>query len=136
MPRQTTGKLQNRNLGRTFLKEWRHENALTPTAAAKEIGIERSYLGRIERGTSPYHQRLLERAAEVYKCAPFALISYPPEQGAPREIIEAVLESVAQSIGHFLPGEPRLHNMIVREIETRVAELGKAKRPPPPPPAP
>jgi transcriptional regulator with XRE-family HTH domain len=93
MPKQTVGKLQKRKLGRTFFREWRRASTMTLAAAAKQIGIDRSHLGRIERGASGYHQRLLERAAEVYGCAPFALLSYAPEDGA------AVLESVAHVIG-------------------------------------
>lgn len=68
MPRPTIGKLNERTLHRTFLREWRQHRGYNQDQAADIIGIDRTTLSRIERGLTPYNQPFLEAAAEAYSC--------------------------------------------------------------------
>lgn len=68
-----------RNLGRTFLKEWREYRGLTQEQAAERLNISRTLLSKIENAKSPYSQGLLEAAAEAYRCEPADLIMRDPE---------------------------------------------------------
>jgi len=78
MPKKTLGNLDQREKGKTFLREWRKSAGLSQEQAADAIGIERSYLSRIERGENGYSQEILESAAEVYGCRPQDLLAAPP----------------------------------------------------------
>lgn len=65
---------------RTFLQEWRDHKGMTLEEAGPEVGLSHSQLSRIERGESPYNQRLLEAAAELYGCTPNDLITRGPNE--------------------------------------------------------
>lgn len=73
--------------GPTFLKAWRDFRELTQEAAADRIGIDRTTVGRIEKGELPYNQDFLERAALVYGCDPEDLIGINPLQPDPPRLV-------------------------------------------------
>jgi len=61
-----------------YIKEWRKFRGMTQEVLAERIGIARSYLTKIERGTRRYDQPFLEAAAEVLRCSPADLIVRDP----------------------------------------------------------
>lgn len=63
---------------RHFIKQWRKHRGLTQDQLAERIGIDRSYLSKIESGAKRYDQPFLEAAAEVLQCAPADLIIRDP----------------------------------------------------------
>lgn len=65
---------------RTFLRQWRDHAGLTQESAADRIGITQGQLSRIERGSTPYNQDFLERAADAYRCDPADLLMRDPSQ--------------------------------------------------------
>jgi transcriptional regulator with XRE-family HTH domain len=73
-------KKQLRPLGPTFLKEWREKAKLDQEAAAAQLEISRTLLSKIENAKSPYSQRILEAAAEIYRCTPAELIAADPKE--------------------------------------------------------
>lgn len=61
-----------------FIKEWRKHGGLSQEKFAERIGIERSYLSKIESGKRRYDQPFLEAAAETLQCTPADLIMRNP----------------------------------------------------------
>lgn len=61
-----------------YIKEWRKYRGLTQEQLAERIGIARSYLTKIERGTRRYDQPFLEAAAEALRCEPADIIRLDP----------------------------------------------------------
>jgi len=60
------------------IREWRKYRGLTQEQLAERIGIARSYLTKIERGSRRYDQPFLEAAAEQLRCEPCDLIMRDP----------------------------------------------------------
>ncbi|GEC15181.1 hypothetical protein NWI01_10730 [Nitrobacter winogradskyi] len=67
-------------LTRTHLREWREFRDITLEAAAPRFGITHGQLSKIERGVSPYNQRLLEAAAKLYGCTIVDLLTRGPDE--------------------------------------------------------
>ncbi|TIN82679.1 MAG: helix-turn-helix transcriptional regulator [Mesorhizobium sp.] len=65
-------------LGHTFLKDWRDHVGLDQEMAAAKLNISRTLLSKIEGSKSPYTQRHLEAAAEIYGREPWELIKVDP----------------------------------------------------------
>lgn len=63
---------------RHFIKEWRKHRGLTQIQLAERIGIDKSYLSKIESGARRYDQPFLEAASEVLRCEPADLIIRDP----------------------------------------------------------
>ena len=63
---------------RHFIREWRKFRGLTQVQLAERIGIDKTYLSKIEGGKRRYDQPFLEAAAEVLRCAPADLIMRDP----------------------------------------------------------
>lgn len=63
---------------RHFIKEWRLHQGLTQEQMAERVGIDKSYLSKIENGKKRYDQPFLEAAAEVLRCEPADLIRRNP----------------------------------------------------------
>jgi transcriptional regulator with XRE-family HTH domain len=61
-----------------YIREWRKHRGLTQEQLAERIGIARSYLTKIERGTRRYDQPFLEAAAEALRCEPGDIIVRDP----------------------------------------------------------
>lgn len=64
----------------THLREWREFRDLSLESAAETFGITHGQLSKIERGKSPYNQRLLEKAAGLYKCSVVDLLTRGPTE--------------------------------------------------------
>ena len=84
---------------RQFIKQWRKYRGLTQEQLAERIGIARSYLTKIERGTRRYDQPFLEAAAYALRCDPGDIIMRDPtsdsiwsiwEQLGPAERLQAI----------------------------------------------
>ena len=83
-----------------YIREWRKHRGLTQEQLAERIGIARSYLTKIERGTRRYDQPFLEAAADALRCDPGDIIVRDPtdpegiwsiwEQLKPAERVRAV----------------------------------------------
>lgn len=65
-----------------FIKEWRLHRGLTQEQMGERVGIDKSYLSKIENGKKRYDQPFLEAAAEVLACSPADLIERDPSQSA------------------------------------------------------
>lgn len=63
---------------RHFIREWRAYRQLTQQQLAERIGIDKSYLSKIETGRKRYDQPFLEAAAEVLRCEPADLLIRDP----------------------------------------------------------
>lgn len=66
-------------LDRTFLREWREHAGYDQETAAAQLNVSRTLLSKIENARSPYSQRILERAAELYRCTAAELLIHNPE---------------------------------------------------------
>lgn len=64
----------------SHLRRWREFRGLTLEEVAPEYGITYTQLSKIERGISPYNQRLLEKAAELYGCTVPDLLTRDPDE--------------------------------------------------------
>jgi len=60
------------------IRAWRKYRGLTQEQLAERIGIARSYLTKIERGSRRYDQPFLEAASEALRCRPSDLIDVDP----------------------------------------------------------
>jgi transcriptional regulator with XRE-family HTH domain len=49
-----------------MLRELRHHQGSSLRSAAKELGVDPSYLSRLERGKKPASDQLLEKASRYY----------------------------------------------------------------------
>lgn len=67
-----------RQLGRTFLRQWREYRMLTQEQAAERLNVSRTLLSKIENAKSPYTQGFMEAAAEAYRCEVADLIMRDP----------------------------------------------------------
>ena len=90
-------KKPERTRGRTFLKEWRVYRDLTQEEAAARVDIDRTTLGRIEKGALPYNQDFLEKAAEAYGCEPEDLIMIDPLRPDPPKLVYDALKHASPS---------------------------------------
>lgn len=63
---------------RQFIKEWRKYRQLTQEQLADRVGVDRSYVNKIENGKKRYDQPFLEAAAEALGCEPADLIMRDP----------------------------------------------------------
>lgn len=61
-----------------YIKEWRKFRGLTQEQLADRIGITKSYVTKIEKGSRRYDQPFLEAAATVLRCEPADLIVRDP----------------------------------------------------------
>jgi transcriptional regulator with XRE-family HTH domain len=78
----------------TFLRDWRKFRELTLEAACERFDIDRTTLGRIEKGQLPYNQDFLEKAALAYGCEPQDLLSINPRApDAPRLLFSRLLQA-------------------------------------------
>lgn len=65
---------------RHYIREWRKHRQLTQEQLAERIGIDKSYLSKIENGKKRYDQPFLEAAAEAMSCEPGDLIVRDPSE--------------------------------------------------------
>jgi transcriptional regulator with XRE-family HTH domain len=81
---------------KTFLRAWRDFRKLSQEKAAGAADIDRTTLGRIEKGKAPYSQDILEKLAVAYQCSPADLISTEP--GAPSRREADVIRSFRDAL--------------------------------------
>jgi transcriptional regulator with XRE-family HTH domain len=77
---------------RHFIKQWREHRGLSQLQMAERIGIDKSYVSKIENGKKRYDQPFLEAAAEVLNCSPADLIVRDPSTS---ESIWSIWEQLA-----------------------------------------
>lgn len=63
---------------RHFIRAWRKYRGLTQDQMAERVGVDKSYISKIENGKKRYDQPFLEAAAEVLRCEPADLIMRDP----------------------------------------------------------
>lgn len=63
---------------RHFIRQWRKHRGLTQEQFAERIGVDKSYVSKIESGKRRYDQPFLEAAAEILRCEPADLIVRDP----------------------------------------------------------
>lgn len=67
---------------RQFIKSWRKHRGLTQEQLADRVGVDRSYVNKIENGKKRYDQPFLEAAAQALGCEPADLIMRDPTDAA------------------------------------------------------
>lgn len=67
---------------RSHLRAWREFRGHTLEEVAPYFGITHGQLSKIERGKSPYNQRLLEIASGLYVCSVLDLLTRDPDEAA------------------------------------------------------
>jgi transcriptional regulator with XRE-family HTH domain len=94
---------------RTFFKEWRLHRGLSQEQLADRIETSVASISRIESGTQPYTQDVLEALAEALNTDPASLIMRNPEEPeamwsiwdqakkAERQLIEELARSVVKT---------------------------------------
>lgn len=65
---------------RHFLREWREFRNKTLVQVAEHLHMTHGTLSKIERGKTPYNQKLLEALADLYMCEPADLIVRDPSE--------------------------------------------------------
>lgn len=70
-------------LSRTFLREWRKHRNLSLEEVSSRLGMSHGNLSLIERGESPYNQRLLDNLAIIYDCELIELLIRDPSDRNP-----------------------------------------------------
>ena len=80
-------KKTHHNRSRTFMIEWRRYRKLSQEEAAARVEIDRTTLGRIEKGILPYNQDFLEKLAEAYGCEPQDILSVDPLKPDPPRLV-------------------------------------------------
>ena len=87
----------------TFLQKWRRHRGLTQEQAAELLGFSAPIISRIESGKSPYTQRFIEIAADVYGCTPGDLLDTDPTIKSPlNSIIELLKASPPEKIENLM----------------------------------
>lgn len=64
----------------TYMRDWREFRDITLEAAAPHFELTHGQLSKIERGKSPYNQRILETAAKLYGCSVLDLLTRKPDE--------------------------------------------------------
>jgi transcriptional regulator with XRE-family HTH domain len=61
-----------------YIRAWRQHRGFTQTELANLIGVDRTYLARLELGGRRYVQEVLEKLAKVLVCKPPDLVGRHP----------------------------------------------------------
>lgn len=79
---------------KTFMKEWRKYRKLSQEKAAQRVEVDRTTLGRIEKGQLPYNQDFLERLALAYGCEAADILDMNPmKPDAPRLVYDRLKDA-------------------------------------------
>lgn len=62
-----------------YIKEWRKHRGMTQDEFGELVGVDRSYVSKIETGKQRYDQPFLEAAAQILKVQPAELLSRAPK---------------------------------------------------------
>lgn len=110
--KRTTGRQPRRQYRVTKIRQWRQYRGYTLEALAGAVGSTHVTLSRLERGKSPYSQKLLETLAEALRTDPGSLINRDPprkddiwtvwHRAAPQQQrqIEEVAKALINNIEH------------------------------------
>jgi transcriptional regulator with XRE-family HTH domain len=88
--------MAERNLGKTFIRQWRLKRKLSLRQLANrmekepggELIVSHASISRIEKGQQPYSQEILEALAEALQVSKGALLEINPEKEG--EVIDLV----------------------------------------------
>lgn len=83
---------------RTYLAEWRDFKDLTQEEVADRVEVDRTTVGRIERGEVPYNQDFLERLALAYGCEPTDLLTVNPLAPEPSAVFASRLRRAPRAV--------------------------------------
>lgn len=72
--------MSGKRFRQTFMRQWRQHRDKTLVQVAEELHVTHGYLSKVERGLQPYNQELLERLADIYRCAPVDLLIRDPSE--------------------------------------------------------
>lgn len=98
-----------RNRRRTFIKEWRNHRGLSQEQLADRLETSVASISRIENGTQPYTQDVLEALADALMTDPASLLMRNPEdpeamwsiwdqaKKGERQLIEELARSVVKT---------------------------------------
>lgn len=84
--------------GKTFLRAWRKFKDLTQEEAASRLDIDRTTLGRIERGLIPYDQDFLEKLSLAYGCDVADLLTVDPLKADPPRLVWEQLQKASPEV--------------------------------------
>ena len=73
---------------RQFVKAWRLERGLTQAQLGEKAGLTQAQIQQIEGGKRGFSQDGLERIAAALQTTPGALLTGPPSDAAPPEILK------------------------------------------------
>lgn len=79
-----------------FLREWRKHRGLTQEELAERIDSTKATISRMETGAAPYSQPFLEACADALDCHPADLITSPPAEAGPREVVIRSIKSMPE----------------------------------------
>lgn len=91
---------------RTFFKEWRQHRGLSQEQLADRLGTSVASISRIEGGTQPYTQDVLEALAEALQTDPASLLMRNPMDA----------EAIWSLWDKAKPGERRMIEDIARTV--------------------
>jgi transcriptional regulator with XRE-family HTH domain len=83
---------------KTFMVEWRKHRGLSQEEAAARVDLDRTTLGRIEKGILPYNQDFLEKLSFAYGCEPSDILSVNPLAPAPPRLVWDRLRSASPEV--------------------------------------
>lgn len=67
------------------LRRIRHAKGISQEGLAYEAGVNRTYLGKLERGATYVGLEIIGRLAEVLEIEPAALLELPPKRSRARK---------------------------------------------------
>lgn len=103
---------KERNLGMTYLPDWRAASGMTLEELAAEIGRSHATVSRIENQKQAYTQETLEAIADVYGCKPGDLLNGPPPD--PRSLERA--NKLRRAMQIFLNLPPKRQDRVVDDV--------------------
>jgi transcriptional regulator with XRE-family HTH domain len=83
---------------RTYLAEWRRFRKLNQEDIADRTEVDRTTVGRIERGEIPYNQDFLERFATSVGCDPTDLLNINPLEPDPSVLLFSRLRTAPRAV--------------------------------------
>jgi transcriptional regulator with XRE-family HTH domain len=122
--------MAERELQRTFIREWREHCGLSLEELAQAAGMVKGNLSKIERGINPYTQIRLELIAKRLGCTPADLLSRPPNVAPELEVMiqtaspeqRSQLSAIAEALLQWqaAPADPGAElDSLVREVSPR-----------------
>jgi transcriptional regulator with XRE-family HTH domain len=132
-------RMSDRELQRTFIREWREFRGLSLEELAQAAGMVKGNLSKIERGINPYNQVRLELIARRLDCTPADLLARPPGVAPALESLlnaatpeqQSQLASIAEALIQWrpAPADPAAElDRLVRDVSPRTKRGRPAKK--------